>query len=231
MSSGLCVGLLTERARKVMMHQNSLCLRTTLYVVEVKSPNMAESPYARITLEDGDVVRRFMEFLFQQNNHWNREHVNTLEEELAIKVTHNECLGRSVDEEGWVEPEITKWVGAFWVNWKQFRWCRNVDYKETIRKTDCGERDEDVEVKDDYISFAQERDYSKRKAESTGDPELWSKYRTVRNYVNNLREHLRKEHYANVIFENQNTPGKLWKVVKQMMGTWWWVQVKVVKRV
>ena len=92
-------------------------------------------------------------------------------------------------------------------------------YKETIRKTDCGERDEDVEVKDDYISFAQERDYSKRKAESTGDPELWSKYRTVRNYVNNLREHLRKEHYANVIFENQNTPGKLWKVVKQMMGT------------
>ena len=42
------------------------------------------------------------------------------------------------------------------------------------------------------ISFAQERDYFKRKAESMGDPELWSKYRTVRNYVNNLREHLRK---------------------------------------
>ena len=30
---------------------------------------------------------------------------------------------------------------------------------------------------------------------------------------------MRKEHYANVIFENQNSPGKLWKVVKQMMGT------------
>ena len=53
----------------------------------------------------------------------------------------------------------------------------------------------------------------------TGDPDLWHKYRTVRNYVNNLREHLRKEHYANVIFENQNSPGKLWKVMKQMMGT------------
>ena len=49
-------------------------------------------------------------------------------------------------------------------------------------------------------------------------PELRSKYRTLRNYVNNLREHLRKEHYANVIFENQNSPGKLWKVIKQMMG-------------
>ena len=71
----------------------------------------------------------------------------------------------------------------------------------------------------DYISFAQERDYFKRKAESSGDPELWSKYRTVRNFVNNLREPLRKEHYANVIFENQNSPGKLWKVMKQMMGT------------
>ena len=82
-------------------------------------------------------------------------------------------------------------------------------------------------VTDDYIQFAQERDYFKRKAESTGDPELWSKYRTVRNYVNNLREHLRKENYANVIFENQNSPGKLWKVMKQMMG----VHVKVVKRV
>ena len=72
---------------------------------------------------------------------------------------------------------------------------------------------------DDYISFAQERDYFKRKADSTSDPELWSKYRTVRNYVKNLREHLRKEHYANVIFENQNSPGKMWKVMKQMMGT------------
>ena len=59
-------------------------------------------------------------------------------------------------------------------------------------------------------SFAQERDYFKHKAESSGDPELWSKYRTVRNFVNNLREQLRKEHYANVICENQNSPGKLW---------------------
>ena len=76
-------------------------------------------------------------------------------------------------------------------------------------------------VTDDYISFAQERDYYKRKAESSGDPELWSKYsRTVRNFVNNLSEQLRKEHYANnVICENQNSPGKLWKVMKQMMGT------------
>ena len=74
-------------------------------------------------------------------------------------------------------------------------------------------------VTDDYISFAQESDYFKRKAESSGDPELWSKYRTVRNFVNNLREQLRKEHYANVICENQNSPGKLWKIMKQMMGT------------
>ena len=73
-------------------------------------------------------------------------------------------------------------------------------------------------VTDDYISFAQERDYFKLKAESSGDPELCSKYRTVRNFVNNLREQLRKEHYANVICENQNSPGKLWKVMKQMMG-------------
>ena len=41
-------------------------------------------------------------------------------------------------------------------------------------------------VTNDYISFAQERDYFNRKAESSGDPELWSKYRTVRNFVNNL---------------------------------------------
>ena len=74
---------------------------------------------------------------------------------------------------------------------------------------------------DRRLSFAQERDYFKRKPESSGDPELWSKYRTVRNFVNNLREQLRKEHYANVITfcENQNSPGKLWKVMKQMMGT------------
>ena len=71
----------------------------------------------------------------------------------------------------------------------------------------------------DNTQYGFRPDYFKRKAESSGDPELWSKYRTVRNFVNNLREQLRKEHYANVICETQNSPGKLWKVMKQMMGT------------
>ena len=69
-------------------------------------------------------------------------------------------------------------------------------------------------VTDDYISFALERDYFKHKAESSGNQ---SKYRTVRHYVNNLREHFRKEHYANVFFFNQNSPGKLWNVMKQIV--------------
>ena len=48
-------------------------------------------------------------------------------------------------------------------------------------------------------------------------------YGGVATYVNlslssDRRETL-EEHYANVIFENQNSPGKLWKVMKQMMGT------------
>ena len=59
-----------------------------------------------------------MDFNFEQNQQGNRELVKILGEELE-RVTHFKYLGTSMEEEGGMETEITKRVGAGWRNWKK----------------------------------------------------------------------------------------------------------------
>ena len=59
-----------------------------------------------------------MDFNFEQNQQGNREPVKILGEELE-RVTHFIYLGTSMEEEGGMETEITKRVGAGWRNWKK----------------------------------------------------------------------------------------------------------------
>ena len=61
---------------------------------------------------------QLMDFNFEQNQQGNREPVNILGEELET-VTHFKYLGTSMEEEGGMETEITKRVGAGWRNWKK----------------------------------------------------------------------------------------------------------------
>ena len=61
---------------------------------------------------------QFMDFNFEQNQEGNREPVKILGEELE-RVTHFKYLGTSMEEEGGMETEITKRVGAGWRNWKK----------------------------------------------------------------------------------------------------------------
>ena len=59
-----------------------------------------------------------MDFNFEQSQQGNREPVKILGEELE-RVTHFKYLGTSMEEEGGMETEITKRVGAGWRNWKK----------------------------------------------------------------------------------------------------------------
>ena len=61
---------------------------------------------------------QFMDVNFDQNQQGNREPVKILGEELE-RVTHFKYLGTSIEEEGGMETEITKRVGAGWRNWKK----------------------------------------------------------------------------------------------------------------
>ena len=61
---------------------------------------------------------QFMGFNFEQSQHGNRERVKILGEELD-RVTHFKYLGTSMEEQGGMETEITKRVGAGWRNWKK----------------------------------------------------------------------------------------------------------------
>ena len=102
-----------------------------------------------------------MDFNFEQNQQGNREPVKILGEELE-RVIHLKYLGTSMEEEGGMETEITKRVGAGWRNGKKYSgvlcdrrmpvklkgegiqnsdqarnaiWGRNVGYNEETGKT------------------------------------------------------------------------------------------------
>ena len=60
----------------------------------------------------------FMDFSFEQNAQGNRPQVNILGEEVE-RVTPFKYLGTSIEEEGGMETEIAKRLGAGWMNWKK----------------------------------------------------------------------------------------------------------------
>ena len=61
---------------------------------------------------------QFMDFSFEQNAQGNRPQVKIFGEEVE-RVTHFKYLGTSMEEEGGMETEIAKRVGAGWMNWKK----------------------------------------------------------------------------------------------------------------
>ena len=61
---------------------------------------------------------QFMDFSFEQNAQGNRPQVKILGEEVE-RVTHFKYLGTSIEEEGGMETDIAKRVGAGWMNWKK----------------------------------------------------------------------------------------------------------------
>ena len=63
---------------------------------------------------------QFMDFNFEKNQQGNREPVKILGEELE-RVTHLKYLGTSMEEEGGMETEITKRVGAGWSHLHRYR--------------------------------------------------------------------------------------------------------------
>ena len=108
--------VLTERVRMLFANDIVLC--------GDKDVDMTEYLESwRKALEDrGMRVSRpktqFMDFSFEQNAQGNRPQVKILGEEVE-RVTHFKYLGTSIEEEGGMETEIAKRLGAGWMNWKK----------------------------------------------------------------------------------------------------------------
>ena len=64
---------------------------------------------------------QFMDFSFEQNAQGNRPQVKILGEEVE-RVTHFKYLGTSIEEEGGMETEIAKRVGARWMTLEKMQW-------------------------------------------------------------------------------------------------------------
>ena len=71
-------------------------------------------------------------------------------------------------------------------------------------------------VTDEYISLTHLRDRLKKRAEKQNTNSIWSQYRSVRNYVNNLRTTLKSRYYHDSVIENQRNHKQLWNVLKEL---------------
>ena len=69
---------------------------------------------------------------------------------------------------------------------------------------------------DDFLQLARRRDYLKRKFIETGNLQIWCEFKRVRNEVNNLSKHLKKEYYINEFEKNLRDAGRTWKTLKSL---------------
>ena len=114
--------VLTERVRKEA--PESMLFADDIVLCGDKDVDMTEylESWRKALEERGMRVSRpktqFMDFSFEQNAQGNRPQVKILGEEVE-RVTHFKYLGTSIEEEGGMETEIVKRVGAGWMNWKK----------------------------------------------------------------------------------------------------------------
>ena len=118
----ILMDVLTERVRKEA--PESMLFADDIVLCGDKDVDMTEylESWRKALEERGMRVSRpktqFMEFSFEQNTQGNRPQVQILGEEVE-RVTHFKYLGTSIEEEGGMETEIAKRVGAGWMNWKK----------------------------------------------------------------------------------------------------------------
>ena len=114
--------VLTERVRKEA--PESMLFADDIVLCGDKDVDMTEylESWRKALEERGMRVSRpktqFMDYSFEQNAQGNRPQVKILGEEVE-RVTHFKFLGTSIEEEGGMETEIAKRVGAGWMNWKK----------------------------------------------------------------------------------------------------------------
>ena len=118
----ILMDVLTERARTEA--PESMLFADDIVLCGDKDVDMTEylESWRKALEERGMRVSRpktqFMDFSFEQNAQGNRPQVKILGEEVE-RVTHFKYLGTSIEEEGGMETEIVKRVGAGWMNWKK----------------------------------------------------------------------------------------------------------------
>ena len=115
----ILMDVLTERARKEA--PESMLFADDIVLCGDKDVDMTEylESWRKALEERGMRASRpktqFMDFSFAQGN---QPQVKILGEEVE-RVTHFKYLGTSIEEEGGMETEIAKRVGAGWMNWKK----------------------------------------------------------------------------------------------------------------
>ena len=118
----ILMDVLTERVRKEA--PESMLFADDIVLCGDKGVDMTEylESWRKALEERGMRVSRpktqFIDFSFEQNAQGNRTQVKILGEEVE-RVTDFKYLGTSIEEEGGMETEIAKRVGAGWMNWKK----------------------------------------------------------------------------------------------------------------
>ena len=72
-------------------------------------------------------------------------------------------------------------------------------------------------ITEELLNSIKLRDYLKKVASRSKNEDDWVKFKQQRNYVINLKNRLKKQHFQNVIDENSDNSKKLWKTLNSLI--------------
>ena len=89
--------------------------------------------------------------------------------------------------------------------------------KHAPLKTHRVRNNQEAWINDDFLIEIKKRDYLKKTASLTKDPNDWAAFRKKRNHCNRLKKYLKSQHFSKVLHDNKNDGKKLWKHIRNLL--------------
>lgn len=101
-----------------------------------------------------------------------------------------------------------------WDTWKSY-FMSCLDKHAPLRNKRIGNR-RSPWITNEVKKKMYERDFLKKKAEKTGDDEIWKKYKKVRNSVNNATKVAKRDYFMNNLDKSKGDIRNTWKLINEL---------------
>ena len=89
--------------------------------------------------------------------------------------------------------------------------------KHAPLKTHRVRNNQEAWIDDNFLFEIKERDYLKKTASITKNPNDWDAFKKKRNYCNRLKKHLKSQHFSKVLNDNKSNGKKLWNHIRNLL--------------
>jgi hypothetical protein len=121
---------------------------------------------------------------------------------------------KDVSQMPWIEIESSNDPNQMWKQWREmFMFC--VDKHAPIKHKRVGKQKPSW-FTNDLIAKIRNRNNLKKKAISSKDNHLWTKYKQARNNTNNAIKQSKKQYFANNLEKYKNDQRKTWKLLNEL---------------